>query len=421
MSYAIALVCLLLVPMAAAGLALMHCGLGRSRSAAHSMLATLCALAVSAIVFVSLGCAWAGFAGGVSHSFYLHGIRFDWLGGEQMLSRGALSNQSPGAPVLCLQMFAVGLAAMIPISAGTDRWRLAPTCLSSALLAGLTYPIFAHWVWANGWLEQLGSTFGLGIGFVDVGGSSTIHVIGGLTALSVAWILEPRSGKYTEDGIATAIPGHNIALVLFGCILALVGWIGTNCAGALLFYNVIPSALVVVIMNTMLSASAAFLAAVTTTQLRYRKPDASISANGWIGGLVAGSAGCAFVSPGAAITIGLVAGALVTYLVELFEQRLYVDDPGGAISVHAGAGLWGLLAAGIFGHLGRGQLLAQMVGVATLLGLMLPLIHAGNLLLNRAVRYRVDTAGDWQGMDIRELGAGAYPEFVVHADESLPR
>ena len=112
-------------------------------------------------------------------------------------------------------------------------------------------------------------------------------------------------------------------------------------------------------------------------------------------------------------------------MVELFELRLLVDDPGGAISVHAGAGIWGLIAFGIFGTQPNmtlsNHLLAQLIGVATLLGFMLPLIHGVNLLLNRFIPYRVDRDGDWQGMDIRELGAGAYPEFVIHADEFIPR
>ena len=150
-----------------------------------------------------------------------------------------------------------------------------------------------------------------------------------------------------------------------------------------------------------------------------------MSANGWIAGLVAGSAACGQVPPFAAIVTGLVAGVLTAFLVELLELRLLIDDPGGAISVHAGAGLWGLLAFGLFRPLGIAStalnLLAQLIGVATLLGLIFPLLHALNLLLNRLFPYRVDRDGDWQGMDIRELGAGAYPEFVIHADEFVPR
>jgi Amt family ammonium transporter len=131
------------------------------------------------------------------------------------------------------------------------------------------------------------------------------------------------------------------------------------------------------------------------------------------------------ISPVAAIDIGLAAGVLSTYLIEIFELHLRVDDPGGAVSVHALAGIWGLFALGLFGHFPDGtrggHLLAQVVGICALLGFMLPLIHGGNLLLNRWSTYRVDDDGHWHGMDVRELGAGAYPEFVIHADEFVPR
>ena len=149
-----------------------------------------------------------------------------------------------------------------------------------------------------------------------------------------------------------------------------------------------------------------------------------LSANGWIAGLVAGSAACAMVSPIAAVDIGVVAGVLVTYMIEIAELRLQVDDPGGAVSVHAGAGLWGLIAVGLFGHFADGtrggHMLAQLVGVAALLGLHAAADLRSESAAEPLVPYRVDNDGDWQGMDIRELGAGAYPEFVVHADEFVP-
>jgi Amt family ammonium transporter len=421
--------CMMLIPLAAAGLALIHQGLGRSRSAAHAMLATLCALAISAIVFVMFGFSWAGVAGGSTHSFAAGGVRWDWLGAAPYFASGISFDGSDAAALnsslkLCLMMFGSGLAAMIPLSGGTDRWRLAPACLASALLAGFMFPLFAHWTWGAGWLAQLGANFGIA-GFVDAGGAGVIQVVGGLMAVSVIWIIGPRRGKFADDGMPTAIPGHNIVQVLFGCILALVGWIGLDAASSILFYGAGPQQVVGVVINAMLSASAGCLAAVVVTRARYRKPDASISANGWIAGLVAGSAACALVSPVAAIDTGLVAGALVTYMIEIAELHLRVDDPGGAVSVHAGAGIWGLIAVGLFGHFSDGarggHVLAQLVGVAALLGFMLPLLYAGNLLLNRFMPYRVDNDGDWQGMDIRELGAGAYPEFVVHADEFVPR
>ena len=427
MNLTLCLVSIMLIPLASAGLALIHQGLGRSRSAAHAMLATLCALAVAAIVFVAIGFSFAGFPSGLAHTFSAAGIAWDWLGAEPFFARAvhfdATADPRP-ALTLCLQIFAVGLAAIIPISAGSDRWRLGPICAATALLAAFLYPVFSHWVWGGGWLADLGGTFGIPA-FTDLGGAAVIQALGGFMALSVVWILGPRRGKYSTEGIATAIPGHNIVLVLLGCLLALVGWIGLDAAASMLFYAAEPIQIVAIVINAALSASAGALAVVLTTRIRYRKPDASLSANGWIAGLVAGSAGCGLVTPAAAVFIGLVAGVLVAFLIEILELRLLLDDPGGAISVHAGAGLWGLLAFGFFAPPTAGSiaesLLAQLIGIATLLGLMLPLIHALNLLLNRIFPYRVDRDGDWQGMDIRELGAGAYPEFVIHADEFIPR
>ena len=425
MNLAVCLLCILLLPLATAGLALIHQGLGRSRSAAHAMLATLCALGVTAIVFVLIGSSWAGYNGGLAHTLQLVGKQWDWLGAEPFFAanlRSSLLRSPYPALVLALQMFAVGLASLIPVSAGSDRWRLASICASSALFAGLFFPVFVHWVWGAGWLAQLTPLFGLP-SFIDLGGAGVIQVVGGLAALSVAWILGPRQGKYS-DRVATAIPGHNIVLVLFGCLLALIGWIGLDSAASMLFYGVTSVQVIVAVINATLSASGGCIAAVLITQLRYRKPDASLSANGWIAGLVAGSAGCGLLSPLAALFIGIVAGTLVTFLVETLELKLFIDDPGGAISVHLGAGLWGLLAVGIFAPTTGSRtalLLTQLIGVATLLGFIFPLIHIGNFLLNKLIPFRVDADGDWQGMDIRELGAGAYPEFVVHADEFVPR
>ena len=429
MNPALCLVSLMLIPLAAAGLALIHQGLGRSRSAAHSMLATLCALAVSAIFFVLFGSAWAGSIGFATHSFTLGGAHWDWLGAAPFLSHSISFDGSDAAGLtraltLCLELFAAGLVAIIPLSAGTDRWRLGPICLSSALLGGFLFPIFAHWTWGAGWLAQLGTNFGIA-SFTDAGGAGTIQVVGGLSALTVAWIAGPRRGKFANDGTPAAIPGHNFVQVLFGCILALVGWIGLVSAVSIWFYGAGAQQVVGVIINAMLSASGGCLAAVMVTRARYYKPDASLSANGWIAGLVAGSASSALVSPVAAIDIGIVAGVIVTYMIEVFELRLHVDDPGGAVSVHALSGIWGLLALGLFGHFSDGtrggHILAQLVGICALLGFILPVIYAANLLLNRFSPYRVDDDGHWQGMDIRELGAGAYPEFVVHADEFVPR
>jgi Amt family ammonium transporter len=426
-----------LVPFAAAGLSLVNTGLGRSRSATHSMLAALCVIAVAASVYFICGFAWQGFIGRPGHAFVVGGKAWNWIAAEPFFLRGVELDGSPTSLVVWLQMLSVGLAALIPIGAGADRWRLGATCISTALLAGWTYPLFAHWVWGGGWLAQLGANYRLGHGFLDAGGSSSIQALGGLTALAMAWILGPRRGKYAPDSMPTAIPGHNAVLVLFGCLLGLLGWLGLNCAGAILFVGVEPGRCVLIAVNTMLAAGSAALATAAVTRIRFGKPDASLTANGWVSGLVASSAACAFVAPAVSVMIGLVAGVLVALTVELFELRLAVDDPGGAISVHAVGGLWGVLALGIFARFpgqllnsgtgdspastNGGQWIAQLVGVATLLGFVLPLTYGLNWLLDRIYPQRVAPEGERQGMDLYELGAGAYPEFVAHTDEFMQR
>jgi Amt family ammonium transporter len=307
--------------------------------------------------------------------------------------------------------------ALIPWGSGADRWRLTAGIASTAVLAVLVFPLLTHWVWGSGWLAQLGINFSLGAGFLDPGGAGTVHVLGGLCALSVVWIAGPRKGKFPTEGLSTAMPGHNAVYVLFGCLIALVGWLAWNMAGALLWVNAVPSALPVIAVNTLLSAAAALGATYAVTRFRFGKPDASLCANGWLSGLVASSACAALVTPSQSLFIGIVSGIATPLLVEVLELALSLDDPSGAISVHAVSGLWGLVAAGLFAAQ-PGQFIAQLVGVATLLGLILPLVYLLFWLLNRVVPFRVDADGERIGMDLHELGGGAYPEFVVHRDDS---
>lgn len=417
-SVALCIACIFLVPCAAAGLALLGTGLGRSRSAAHSMMSSLCVLAVAALAYFVCGFAWQGFTGGPAHVASVAGKDWSWFGSGPFFLRHQALDGSPASLAALLGIFSVGIAALIPLGSGADRWRLGACCVSTALLAGWTYPLFAHWAWGGGWLAQLGTNYGLGRGYVDTGGAGTIQAVGGLTALSVAWLLGARRGKYTHHGMPTAIPGHNGVLVMLGCLFALVGWLGLNSAGAIIYNGAAPGQTVLVAINTILSAATAALAAAVITHTRFGKPDASLTANGWIGGLAASSGACAFVSPGEAVAIGVVAGALVTLSVEWFELRMSVDDPGGSISAHAMGGLWGVLSVGIFARFAApGQWLAQVVGIATLIGFVLPLTYGLNWLLDRVYSQRVAAEGERQGMDLYELGAGAYPEFIVHNDE----
>ena len=423
-SLPLVVVSILLIPFALAGLALINAGLVRSRNASHLLMTSLCVIAISAAVYFICGFAWQGARGIPGYALRVGGKEWDWIAGGPLFWRGIDWDGSPTSLVALMQMFSVALAALIPLGSGAERWRLPAVCASAALLSGFIYPLFAHWVWGGGWLAQLGVRFGLGRGFVDAGGSAAIQGLGGLTALAMALILGPRRGKFTPDGMPTAIPGHNAVLVLFGCLLAWAGWLGLNAAGAILFGAVDPRRIVLIAVNTTLAAAAAALATAVITSLRFGKPDASLTANGWVGGLAAGSGACAFVPPAAAIVIGLVAGILIPLAIENLELRLGIDDPGGAISVHGIGGLWGVLAVGWFGRFApgeTGQWVAQLVGIATLLGAILPLIYGANLLLNRLVPQRVGPEGERQGLDLYELGAGAYPEFMTHTDEFLQR
>lgn len=380
------------------------------------MLSALCVIGVAALVYFAIGAAWHGSTAQPAFALRAAGKEWNWIGAGRFFLRGfELGGWSSLVPLFGLM--GVAVAAIIPLGSGADRWRLGASCTSTVLLAGVTFPIFAHWAWGGGWLQALG--------FIDSGGASTIQCVGGLTALSITWILGPRRGKFSPEGAPTALPGHNAVLVLLGCFLAWAGWLGLDSAGAILFTGVEASRTVLIAANTTLGAAAASLAVAAITRARFGKTDASLCANGWVAGLVAVSAGCAVVRPAAAVIIGSVAGALAVYSVEWLELRLAVDDPSGSVSVHASAGLWGLLAVGPLAALAPGNAsgvwLAQLVGIGTLIGFVLPLTYGLNWLLNRVSPQRVAVEGERQGLDLYELGAGAYPDFQTHNEDFWQR
>lgn len=427
----VCVVSMLLIPFAAAGVAMINTGLNRSRNAAHGMLTSLSACGIAVVVYVAFGCAWQGFSGQPAHIFTAGGVSWNWLGSGPLFLRSKAFDGSLANLSLPLRIFGVALAVLIPTASGAERWRLAACCASSAIFAAFTYPVFAHWVWGGGWLAELGA-HGNGYGFVDPGGASCIQASGGLTALCIAWILGPRKGKFTAERVPVAMPGHNAVIVVFGCFLVLVGWLGLNCAGSIVFARATLPQVILAIVNTTASAASSALAALAITRFRFGKPDASLTSNAWVSGLVASSAACSFVKPAEAVLIGLISGTLVIFAIDIVEVRMHIDDPGGAISVHAVGGLWGILALGIFGEFSStplasmvsqaaggdsGQFLAQLIGAATLIGFVLPVSFFLNWLLDRFLHQRVALEGERQGMDLFELGAGAYPDFASQRED----
>ncbi len=281
-------------------------------------------------------------------------------------------------------------------------------------MGAFTYPLFANWAWGGGWLANLGANFGLGHGYVDFAGSGVVHAVGGLSALAMAMIIGPRIGKFTRDGKPNAMPGHDIVLVLTGCFILAFGWFGFNPGSTLGASGNGNLRIGSVAVNTMLAGMAGGFGAMLYMWMRYGKPDASMSGNGLLAGLVAITAPCGFVNPVASVIIGLIAGVLVCVSVEFVERMLKVDDPVGAISVHGANGLWGVISVGLFadgksnyggswnGVTGSvtglfygdaGQLVAQLIGVATLVGFVFVMSFVFGMVVDRIVGQRVSAQG----------------------------
>lgn len=401
-NFVVTIAAIFVAPFAIAGVALVNTGLGRSRSAAQSFLGSLLASAVGILSCVLSSALWHYF--GQSRAITFTNGAFSALAVHDQLA-------------IVFTLLAAGFAPLIPWGAGADRLRLSAGIVIAAVIGGIVIPLLSGAAWDAGWLAQLGARFGLGDGLIDYAGSGVVQALGGITALAMLWVTGSRKGKFPKPGVATAIPGHQTIYVLFGAFLALIGWLGFNTAGAFINGQVSVYAVPVVALNTVLMAVAALTATFAVTRIRFGKPDASLCANGMLAGLVASSAGAALFSPLQAILIGAAAGLLTPLLVEVLELALSIDDPSGAIPVHFVSGLLGLFCAGLFSAK-SGQLIAQLVGISALLGLILPALYLLFLGLNRILPFRVDADGERLGMDMHELGGSAYPEFVIHRDDS---
>jgi Amt family ammonium transporter len=333
-------------------------------------------------------------------------------------------------------MALMSVAAVIPTGAMAERWRWSNFCLYGLWIA-LPFGVCAHWVWGGGWLAQAGRNWGLGHGAVDFAGSGVVHVVGGMIGLAGAIAMGPRIGKYVGKR-AQAIPGHSVPLMAIGSILLTVGWLGFN-SGWVFAATDLRIGLVVV--NTVLAGAAGAVASMLYLQVRRMKPDPSLMCNGLLAGLVAISASCAFVDLWAAALIGAVAGVLVVIGI-FFWDRVHIDDPVGAISIHGLGGLWGLVALGLFAN-GRygdgwngvvrhssvpfanggdrvrgalygdyGQLAAQLLEAAVLAVFAFVLAYAWFKLSNRITPLRVSAEVEVQGLDLPEMGATGYPDFT---------
>jgi Amt family ammonium transporter len=298
-------------------------------------------------------------------------------------------------------MFAA-TAATIVSGAVAERIKLEAFLIFATLFVAISYPITGMWKWGGGWLEASG--------FYDFAGSTLVHAVGGWGALAAVILLGPRKGKYTKEGQIRPIPGHSMPLAALGVFLLWFGWFGFN-GGSVLSAE--PVAVSLVFVTTALAAAAGAVAAFATSYALFKSHDLSMVLNGILGGLVGITAGADLMSPGEAIIIGGVAGFIIPLAVVFFDQRLKLDDPVGATSVHLACGLWGTLAVGLFGaKAGLGQLWIQLYGTLAIGVFTFAFAFGLMYLLKVTIGIRVSEEHETTGLDVAEHDMRAYGETV---------
>lgn len=395
-----------------AGFALVESGLCRAKNAVNILAKNFIVFAASSIAF------WfVGFA-------IMFGNGTDFMGTSGWMLSGA--DNSPamgdayqgvfaslnwtGVPLLAkffFQLVFAGTAATIVSGAVAERIKFGTFVVFSFILVGCIYAVGGHWAWGGGWLAKMG--------FADFAGSTVVHSIGGWAALAGVIVLGPRLGKYMPDGSVKPILPHNMTSATLGALILWLGWFGFNPGSTM---AVDPAAISLIALNTNMAAAAGCLTATVAAWLLLGKPDLSMIINGTLAGLVAITAACNVVSVASSVIIGGVAGVLVVYAV-LFFDKVKLDDPVGALSVHLVNGVFGTLCVGLFatdGGLfmggGAAKTITQLVGIGAVGAMTFALSMAAWLVLKYTVGIRVSEKEELEGLDMGEHGMEAYAGFV---------
>ncbi|MFT5431705.1 MAG: Amt family ammonium transporter [Myxococcota bacterium] len=404
-----------------AGFGLLEAGMCRAKNAVNILAKNLVVASVAGIAFYFVGFAlmfgdgnsFVGFSG-----FMLGGADNSPAMGDAYA--GVFSALSwTGIPLEAKFFFQVCFAmaaASIVSGAVAERIKFPAFVLFAGLLVALVYPVVGHWVWGGGWLAEYG--------FWDFAGSTAVHSVGGWAALVGAVMLGARRGKYGKDGRVKPIPGHNLALATAGGFILWLGWFGFN-AGSTMAADAVGIAHIAT--TTMMSSLAGILGALVANYTRTKTFDLTFMINGALAGLVGITASCAFVGTGSALIIGLIAGIVVVPAVVAFD-RVRIDDPVGATSVHLVCGIWGTLAVGLFADAkfsadvgnglffggGLSLLTAQAVGVAAIGAFVVTASAALWFAIDKTIGIRVDEEEEYLGLDIAEMGMGAYGGDPAH-------
>ena len=332
------------------------------------------------------------------------------------------------ALLFLIQAAWLALAIAVALGAALERGRLLSMTFCAYLIGFLIYPLLADWIWGGGWLAELGREFGLGHGFVDIGGGAVVHETAGVLALVIAVVLGPRHGRFGRNTTADAIPGHNLPFVILGSLILLISWMAANAfAGTTLTSAPASSSAGLAAIDTLLAATGGLIATFIQGAWQKRRPEPARLCRGLLGGAVASCAGAGLFDPWAAFLIGAIAGLLVQAAMNALERKR-IDDPVGAAAVHGAAGAWGVVAVGFFanGAGGEGfngvdktvrglffggnwhQLAAQAIGCVTTFVVIYLLGYAGVSLVQKIVGNRADLANETAGLDLPEIGALGY-------------
>ena len=393
------LLCAALVFLMEAGFAALEAGLIHSRNSLNIMMKVLMDCTIGMI-----GYFLCGFA-------LMYGAdKFGFFGSTGFLLEGDFTHLGLKIPIYAFWLFQAAFAiAMATIVSGAvaERMKFSPYLVFSLVATVIIYPLAGHWVWStDGWLNKLG--------MLDFAGSAVVHSLGGWAALAAVIVLGPRTGKFNKNGSMNVMPGHNLPLAALGAFILWFGWFGFNPGSTLsgLDMNIARIA-----VNTNLAAAAGGTAATLFTLFRYGKADPSMGINGSLGGLVAITAGCAYVTPISSLVIGTIAGMLIVIAVPLFDM-LKADDPVGAIAVHGVCGTFGTIVVGIFAE--KGGLLygggfelltAQIIGVLSISLWGFATTYALFTLLKKTVGIRVTVDEEVEGLDLAEHGMASYNEM----------
>lgn len=399
-----------------AGFAMVESGFTRSKSTVNILMKNLMDFSVAALVFWAIG--W-----GIAYGNSIGGF----FGGSDFFV-GFNPNET-GDPKLASWLFQVvfaGTAATIVSGAMAERTKFTSYLIYTFFISLFIYPVVVHWVWSGaGWLNDYDVATTGDWGFTDFAGSTVVHSVGGWAALMGAIFLGPRLGRFGPNGEPRTIPGHNMSLGALGVFILWFGWYGFNPGSQLaLSSQADANAVALVATTTTLAAAAGAVGAMFTTWFKSGKPEMSMSFNGALGGLVAITAPCAYVSPLAAVIIGLVAGPLIVFSSGWLES-FKIDDPVGAVPVHLVNGVWGTLAVGLFASVegntgtlglfyggGATLLIAQVVGVVSIGAWTAATAALMFFLIKTVTGLRISPEQEAVGLDVDVHGTSAYPDVI---------